>query len=166
MLDKGKTICIRIHPSNDHAFGAITKRFLETSGKIAHFGSAIFYILDVFHSIMNYSRKDYDYLLFVRYLLGTAYLPPPIDRIAFKFFSALVPKPTLTVFIDVKPETALKRIAVRPHNTPEIFETIESLREIRRKGLMIGLFAEWQIINGNRSVHEIELEIRKLLNNI
>jgi thymidylate kinase len=115
---------------------------------------------------MNYSRKDYDYLLFVRYLLGTAYLPPPIDRIAFKFFSALVPKPTLTVFIDVKPETALKRIAVRPHNTPEIFEIIESLREIRRKGLMIGLFAEWQIINGNRSVHEIELEIRKLLNNI
>ncbi len=166
LLDKGKIICIRIHPSNDNAFGAITKRFLQTNSKIAHFGSAIFYILDVVHSIMKYCREDYDYLLFVRYLLGTAYLPPPIDRITYQFFSALLPKPELTIFIDVEPETALKRIALRPYSAPEIFETIDSLREIRRKGLIMALFAKWHIINGNRSVNEIELEIRNLFNNI
>jgi len=166
LLGKGKTICLRIHPSSDNVYGSITKRFLKADGSIAHFGSAIFYMLDVVRSILKYSGKDYDYLLFVRYLLGTVYLPTPIDKIAYQFFSALVPTPAITFFIDTKTEIALQRIAKRPQNMLEIFEKIESLREIRTKGLIMASFAKWHIINGNRSAQEIELEIRNEIKGI
>jgi thymidylate kinase len=80
------------------------KRFLQAEGRNAHFASAFFYALDVIHSILKYSWQERDYTIFVRYLLGTAYLPAPADICTYYFFSALVPKPEKTFYIDIEPD--------------------------------------------------------------
>jgi dTMP kinase len=165
LQSKAKTTCLRVHPSDDNVLGANAKRFLQANGKNAHFASAFFYMLDVLHSIVKYSWRDYDYIIFVRYLMGTAYLPSPIDKIAYCFFSALLPKPPKMLFIDIKPEEAYKRIMKRTKNKVEMFEKPEALIRVREKGTALTTLDEWIIIDGSRPPAEIELIIRNLLKN-
>ena len=42
---------LRSHPSDDNLCGQLARRFLLRKGKLAQIASAIFYILDVLHSI-------------------------------------------------------------------------------------------------------------------
>ena len=120
-------------------------------------------MLDVIHSILNYSWRDYDYTIFVRYLLGTAYLPSPLDKITYYFFATLVPKPETMVLIDVKPQAAYKRIRKRTNINPEMFEKPEDLEKIRRKGIALASIGNWQIIDGSKPPTEVEFAIRRLL---
>ncbi len=48
LRNNGKTVFLRIHPSNDNFFGKNAKKFLYSEGINAHFVSAIFYMLYVF----------------------------------------------------------------------------------------------------------------------
>jgi dTMP kinase len=160
---QGKTFCLRIHPSGDNFFGVHAKHFLQTRGKNAHFTSALFYMLDVLYSILQYSWRDYDYIIFVRYLLGTAYLPSPMDKVAYHLFATIVPKPEKLYFIDIKPEVAYERIIKRANNAFEMFEKPEALQKIRRKGLELASLGKWLIIDGQKPANEVELMIRNLL---
>lgn len=121
-------------------------------------------MLDVLHSVYLYSWRDYDYIIFVRYLMGTAYLPSPIDRIAYIFFATIVPKSEKKFFIDVNPEVAYNRIIKRTYSAIEMFEKPEALRKIRSKGLALASLGEWLIIDGGSSPAEVELVIRNFLN--
>ena len=123
----------------------------------------MFYTLDVMNSILQYSWRNEDYIIFVRYLLGTAYLPSPIDKIAYHFFDTLVPKPEKILFIDIKPEVAYKRIINRTQISREMFEEPKALRETREKGLALALLAKWQIVDGSRPPSEVATNIRILL---
>ena len=160
---QGKTFCLRIHPSGDNFFGASAKHFLQAKGTCAHFTSALFYMLDVLYSIFKYSWRDYDYIIFVRYLLGTAYLPSPMNKVAYHFFATFVPKPETTFFIDIKPEIAYKRLSKRADKVLEMFEKPEELKKIRRKGLELALLGKWLIIDGEKAVNDVELIIRNSL---
>ncbi|MCW4047000.1 MAG: thymidylate kinase [Candidatus Bathyarchaeota archaeon] len=163
LQNQGKAVCLRVHPSDDNFLGANAKRFLQASGSSAHFASALFYMLDVLHSIVKYRWRDYDYIIFVRYLMGTAYLPSPMDKIAYCFFSALVPKPEKMLFIDIKPEDAYKRIVKRTRDTIEMFENPEALAKVREKGIALTTLGKWLVIDGSRPQLEVELLIRNLL---
>jgi dTMP kinase len=158
-----KTFCLRVHPSNDNFFGLHTQQFLQSSGKSAHFASALFYMLDVLHSVLQYSWREYNYIIFVRYLLGTAYLPTPIDKVAYYFFATILPKPEKLFFIDVNPEVAYERIMKRNDEGFEMFEKPESLQKIRTKGLKLAIIGKWLIIDGEKSVKNVELIIRNSL---
>jgi thymidylate kinase len=120
-------------------------------------------MVDVINSILQYSWRNEEYIIFVRYLLGTAYLPSPIDRIAFHFFDTLVPKPEKMLFIDIKPEVAYRRIIKRTKSTREMFEEPEALRKTRDKGLSLAWLAKWHIVDGSKSPAEVEYLIRNLL---
>ncbi|MDH5787079.1 MAG: thymidylate kinase [Candidatus Bathyarchaeota archaeon] len=157
-----KTVYLRIHPSNDNFFGVKTKHFLYLKGKSAHFASALFYMLDVIRSILLYSWRKYDYVIFVRYLMGTAYLPQPLHRITYHFFAFAVPTSNLMFFLDVKPEEAYRRIR-QVREKHEMFESLEELERIRAKALYLALIGKWIVVNANRSVDEIESEIRTSL---
>ena len=159
---RGKTVCLRFHPSGDNFFGVKAKQFLHSKGKNAHFASALFYMVDVIRSILLYSWQRYDYVIFVRYLMGTAYLPPPLHRIAYHFFALLVPKSDAMFFLDTKPQEAYDRIR-RTRKNQEMFESINQLRRVRAKGLSLALLDEWTIIDADRSIEEVGAEIRKLL---
>ena len=163
LQSQGKTFCLRIHPSSDNFSGAHAQQFLLSSGKSAHFASALFYMLDVLHSVLQYIWRDYDYIIFVRYLLGTAYLPSPMDRVAYHFFATIVPKPEKLFFIDIKPEVANERIMKRTDETFEMFEKPESLQKIREKGLELAIIGKWLIIDGGKPAKDVESVIRNLL---
>jgi dTMP kinase len=163
LQSQGKTFCLRIHPSNDNFFGARAQQFLQSSGKSAHFASALLYMLDVLYSVLQYSWRDYNYIIFVRYLLGTAYLPSPMDKLAYHFFVTIVPKPEKLFFIDIKPEVAYERITKRTNKRFEMFEKQESLQKIREKGLELAIIGKWLIIDGEKPPKHIESLIRHLL---
>ena len=156
--NRGKTVYLRFHPSNDNFFGAKAKRFLYSRGKSAHFASALFYMVDVIRSILLYSWRNYDYIVFVRYLMGTAYLPSPLHKIAYYFFSFIVPKSNSMFFIDTSPEEAFKRIQLT-RKKREMFESIKRLRQVRVKALSLALMDNWKIINGDKSIEEVQKEI-------
>lgn len=157
---QGRTVYVRFHPSGDNFFGVEAKSFLYLRGKGAHFAAAFFYMADVIRSILMYSWRRYDCVIFVRYLMGTAYLPSPLHRIAYHFFFSIVPTSNLMFFLDVRPEEAYSRIR-RMDERREMFEGLEELRRIRRKALSLALMGKWAIIDANKLVEDVEKEIDK-----
>jgi dTMP kinase len=115
-------------------------------------------MLDVVRSIMLFSWQKYDYVIFVRYLMGTAYLPSPIHRIAYQFFASVVPKSDYMFFLDVSPQEADKRIR-QTRNETEMFESLEELKKMRRKALTLALMDRWTIIDAGQPISEVEKDI-------
>jgi len=159
---EGKTVCLRFHPSDDNLFGVKASQFLRSRGRSAHFASALFYMADVIHSILLYAWQNYDYVIFVRYLMGTAYLPSPLHIIAYNFFALFVPKSSLMFFLDTSPSEAYRRIHQTRKNQ-EMFESLNELRKVRVKALSLALIGKWTIIDANKSTEEVGRGIRKLL---
>lgn len=159
LVNKRKTVLLRVHPSTDNLFGMKTKQFLYMRGKNAHFAAAFFYMLDVIRSILLYSWRKYDYVIFVRYLMGTAYLPPPLHKIAYHFFAFIVPTSNYMFFLDVNPEEAYERIR-KERKKLEMFEDLEELEKVRIRALSLALIGEWMIVNANKPINEIEREIK------
>ncbi len=161
----GKTVFLRVHPSNDNFAGEKARTFLSAKGKGAHFASAFFYMLDVVRSILLYSWRECDYLIFVRYLMGTAYLPAPLHSIAFHFFSLIVPTSDLMFFLDVSPAEASRRIEQK-RGRREMFENLEELKRTRKKALSLALTGNWVIIDANSPIGTVQREIVKTLQGV
>ena len=157
-----KMVFLRIHPSDDNLFGVKARQFLYLRGKSAHFASAFFYMLDVIRSILLYSWQKYDCIIFVRYLMGTAYLPSPIHTIAYQFFASTVPTSDFMFFLDVRPEEADRRIR-QTRDRFEMFENLEELEKTRRKALSLAQIGKWRIINASKSTRDVENEITSAL---
>jgi len=149
-----------VHPETDNWFGLRARVYLYSKGKSAHFASALFYMVDVIRSILLFSWRREDFVIFVRYLMGTAYLPSPLDTIAYSFFSSTVPKSRNMFFLDVSPKEAAVRIAENRTET-EMFESLEALRKVRKKALSLTRFDEWTIIDSNKPVNEVASALRK-----
>jgi len=162
LRNRGKTVFLRSHPSKDNLFGVKAKQFLYMRGKSAHFAAAIFYLLDVIRSILLYSWRRYDYVIFVRYLMGTAYLPSPVHKIAYHFFASIVPTSDLMFFLNVSPEEAHRRI-LQMGEKQEMFESMEELKRIGCKALSLASMGKWTIINANKPIDDVEREIMKSL---
>jgi len=157
---KGERVFIRSHPTDDNFFGRKTKQALLGQGKINRVKASVFYMFDVLRSIRKYyRRKDIDTLIMVRYLVGTAYLPERLAKIAYSFFLGFVPTSKYMFFLDAKPEIVLKRFQEREEL--EMFETIDHLVKVRRKALM--LVKNWHIIDTSGSVDETFSKIKKVL---
>lgn len=125
----GQKVTLMRHPS-DELFGSISKRALRRSGLPAMLLAVTFYTLDVLCSVRRYNRSREGVFIFVRYLLGTAYLPRGMARMAYAFFKKLLPFPDLAIFIDIEPSVAIRRIELRDHER-EMFETEEKLLRTR-----------------------------------
>jgi dTMP kinase len=159
---KKKIACLRVHPETDNWFGLQARRFLYSKGTSAHFASAVFYMIDVIRSVLLYSWRGTDFTIFVRYLMGTAYLPSPLHSVAYLFFATIVPKSCNMFFLDVSPEVAASRITKNRTKT-EMFENLGSLRKIRGKALALTRFSEWTIVDSNCSVHKTASQINAQL---
>jgi dTMP kinase len=144
---RGLTVYTRFHPAGDNWAGARARRFLLAEGRSAHFASAMFYIVDVLRSVILTPWRGYDYVVYVRYLMGAAYLPPPLGRFAYHFFAALLPKPRETVFLEVDPGEAHRRI-VEGRSRREMFESPEQLEKISSRALALARSNGWAIVDG------------------
>jgi len=159
-----KKISMRVHPESDNWFGQKAHAFLFSKGRSAHFSSALFYMADVVRSILLYSWRKDDYIIFVRYLMGTAYLPSPLHSIGYNFFSAIVPKSNKMFFLDINPKVAASRI-LNNRTDIEMFENLASLKKVRVKALALTRFDDWIIIDSNQPKETIASNIRTYLSN-
>jgi dTMP kinase len=157
-----KTVCLRVHPEADNWFGKKARAYLLLEGKNAHFASAMFYMFDVIRSVALYSWRRVDYVLFVRYFMGTAYLPAPLHLVAYNFFSSLLPKSQSMFFLDVAAEVAAARINANRKEL-EMFESLASLKKIRAKALSLTRFDSWVIVDSGKSVGEVAFALKKAL---
>lgn len=156
---RGLTVFTRFHPSDDCWAGIRARRFLLAEGKGAHFCAAIFYVLDVLNSVLHTPWRLYDHVIYVRYLMGTAYLPPPLHIIAHRFFAILLPKPRHTFFLRVNPVEAHRRITVNRHER-EMFESLDQLEKINVRALSLAWANGWTIVDANGPEEEVEKQIQ------
>lgn len=161
---KQKSTCIRVHPENDNWAGKKARLFLLSKGKNAHFASAIFYMIDVIRSVLIYSWRRVDYIIFVRYLMGTAYLPKPLHIVGYNFFACILPKSKNMFFLDVAPEEADRRIRENRTET-EMFESYESLKKVRCKALALTRFNQWTVVDGGKPTGKIAQMLSSYLSN-
>ena len=155
----GKTYVMRAHPSGDNYLGRKGRGYLLREGKFARIMASVFYMLDVIRSVLLYRWSGKDYVVFVRYLMGTAYLPSPLHRYAYSFFKFSMPLGDHMIFIDVSPEEAHQRIQMN-RTEIEMFESLEKLQKVRSKVLELSSGKEWKIIDGGQSPEVIQAEIR------
>jgi dTMP kinase len=142
----GAIVILMGHPS-ERFFGRMSKGALRRSGPIAMVAATAFYTLDVLSSVKRLRRTDDETVIFVRYLLGTAYLPRSFARYAYSFFRRLLPFPDLALFIDIKPSVAVRRIELRD-SAREMFETEERLAKAREIVLTL-LADEWEVVDNS-----------------
>ena len=81
-------------------------------------------------SVRWYRKQRSGTVVFVRYLLGTAYLPAKLAGAGYKFFGKLLPRPDLAFFIDIDPDVARTRILARGGQL-EMFESLDKLSQTR-----------------------------------
>jgi dTMP kinase len=126
----GDSVIIVSHPST-RFYGRMSKRFLQGEGPPARLFATLFFILDVLQSVRELKSRGAGTTIFVRYLLGTAYLPARLAPYGYVAFKNLLPRPDLALFIDIDPDVAIRRIRARGH-VPEMFETPERLAAVRK----------------------------------
>ena len=158
----GKTYVLRSHPSGDNFFGVKGREYLFVEGSKAHIAASLFYLADIIRSITLYAWRRVDYVIFVRYLMGTAYLPSPAHRVAYGFFARLVPTKGSLIYLNVSPDEAFRRV-VENRVKAERFETIEELNKTSDKALSLASDGKWAIVDGNRSIDEVQVEIRRIV---
>lgn len=160
---KGETVIIRSHPESDNYYGRKAKKALLGSGKINRLNASIFYALDVLRSLrIYYRRPHHDTLIMVRYLMGTAYLPSRLAKIAYRVFDKFVPTSDYMFFLDAPPKELLERIKKRKQK--EMFETYEKLVTVRKRAL--NLVKDWHIIDTTKPIELTYAQIEVILNRL
>ena len=157
---KGEKVFIISHPS-ERRLGRIAKKSLQGSGKLARLIATLFYTADVLISVRLLKKQENGTIIFVRYLLGTAYLPKSLASTGYKIFRNLLPFPNMAFFIDITPEVAIRRIQLRDHKR-EMFETMEKLIEVRKIAKSL-VSKEWIIIDNSVDGEKPFEEVRKIL---
>jgi len=74
------------------------------------------------------------------------------------------PRPDLTIYLDVKPETAVKRINKRNKRTIK-YEQLALLKKVRQEYLKMKN-DKFIILNGEKSIQEVHEEITMIVNKI
>ena len=138
-------IVIRAHPAQDNRLGRISKKALMRKGQLMRMAATLFYGFDVIRSILLYCKKD-NTVIFVRYIMASAYLPKPIIRPVYAIVSRLLPTSDEMFFLDVAPEEALRRVKARGE-AEEMFETLPHMEKVRGRAMLIT--KDWKVIDGN-----------------
>jgi dTMP kinase len=151
-----------VHPS-DRSLGRISKGALRSRGRLMHSIATLFFIADVLVSVkrMRSFKGAEDRVIFVRYLLGAAYLPESLMVTGYEFFKRIIDLPSTRLLVDVSPEMALARIEGRDHQR-EMFENLEGLEETRRKVLVLAQ-DDWAVIDNSGDADHTRRELIALL---
>jgi dTMP kinase len=146
LKEAGDEVSVFSHPS-PRFFGRMSKRFLQGEGPPARLFATMFFIADVLQSVRHLKSKTNGTVIFVRYLLGTAYLPRRLAPYGYVAFRNLLPRPDLAIFIDIEPDVAIRRIRARGH-APEMFETPQKLAAVRMVAKQL-VAEEWVTIDNS-----------------
>lgn len=157
----GEKVLVRTHPSGSF-WGRLSRRSLTSEGKLMKTMATIFFIIDVLDSLRRMRRwRDYDKVIFVRYVMATAYLPKGTHRMGYKFFCNILPIPQRLLLVDTSPECALSRIEARDHER-EMFENLDSLTRVRCKVLELSEQG-WMVLDNSGSVESSRSQLKRIL---
>jgi dTMP kinase len=159
---RGEKVIIHVHPSSGR-LGRISRRALESQGKAMHAMATMFFIADVLRSLSALRREmeRYDTVIFVRYILATAYLPDRLAPVGYEFISKLLPMPQRLLLIDIDPAIANDRISQRAEKK-EMFEDLDSLRKARRKLLSLAS-KDWKVIDNSVPMQQGSESLREIM---
>ncbi|KAF5066270.1 thymidylate kinase [Methanobacterium aggregans] len=160
-LEKGQKVVLRSHPSDNTKYGEKTKKALLGRGKWNKTKASLYYALDVISSVQT-GYGGVETLIFVRYLMGVAYLPLPLAKILYWVLTAFLPTSKYMFFLDLTPEESLHRMEDR--DAEEMFENLEDLMKVRRKAL--SLTKDWNIIDTSGTIEEVQEKINKVLDRL
>ncbi len=160
MESEGRTVTVVSHPS-ERRFGRLTKECLQGSGPVARLFATLFFTADVLVSVRGLRTCQTGTTILVRYLLGTAYLPEHLAKTGYAVLRKLLPFPGLAIFIDIRPEVALRRISSRGH-APEMFETREKLESVRKVAMAM-VTDEWVTIDNSEDGEGPFIELERVL---
>ena len=159
----GESVLVRVHPSPSW-IGRRARRALEGEGRAMRLLATGLFILDVLDSLRKLKRdsETNQTVVYVRYLMATAYLPARLAPLGYDFFAKLLPIPKRLLLVDVEPAVAHQRITERQHNR-EMFEDVGSLDRVRNKVLMLAERGGWKVIDNSRSEDESKRQLLKVL---
>lgn len=160
-LSIGESVILREHPSLDNSYGLKAKEALLGRGKLNKIKASVYYALDVIRSVRKYNGKS-DNIIMVRYLMGLAYLPLPLARILYSFFTRILPTSPFMFFLDLEVEESLRRMSSREEI--EMFENRDDLIKVRKKALKLA--QDWYIIDTSGSISEVNQKINKILDDL
>ena len=162
---RGRKVLEITHPNHDRFFGRVAAKFLTIDNKMSVVFATVFYILDVVCSLfkMKIKSRDYDDVIFVRYILAVAYLPESLCPFGYKLFSRIFPMPDVKVFVDVDSKTAMERILERGEEL-EIYETEEKLDKTRRK--MQSITEGWIVVDNSSTREYTEKQTAQILSSL
>ncbi len=158
-LSQGESVILREHPSQDNTYGLKAKKALLGRGKINKIKASLYYAMDVIRSVRKYNGKT-DNIIMVRYLMGVAYLPFPVAKLLYNFFTLILPTSEYMFFLDLEPEESLKRMSQREEE--EMFENIDDLIEVRKKARELA--HDWHIIEASGNIENVRCAIDDILN--
>lgn len=161
---EGRRVAVFTHPCRGTRIGRLEAKFLTIPGKPAKILSIIFYVLDVLRSVsyMNRRRKDYDDIIFVRYIMEVAYLGDRSMPLAYRFFEHFFPPMEVPILVDLDPDEAFRRIGSRGEEL-EVYETPEKLREIGGRMRRLAEEHGWYVVDNGGSEEETHGIIRDIL---
>jgi len=150
----GETVLVRIHPSEGF-LGSLTRKTLQGKGRMLRLLASLLFIGDVLMSLrsLRKDRQRYGTIIYVRYLMATAYLPERYIQLGYDFFAGILPVPKRLLLVDIDPKVAMRRIDDR-NEAKEMFEDIESLSKIRKKVLKLASRG-WTVIENNIDVDKM-----------
>ena len=160
LKSQGEEVVIVSHPSK-RFFGRLSKSSLEGSGPTHRLFATVFYTADVLMSARWLKKQRSGTVIFVRYLLGAAYLPESLADTGYLVFRKLLQFPDIAFFIDIEPKVALRRIVARGHR-PEMFETEEKLAKVRRVAKRLTA-KEWTVIDNSEDGEAPFREVARIL---
>jgi len=161
-LDRRERVMVHVHPSSG-ILGRVCRRALESRGSAMHTVAAIFFIADVLRSLSRMKKEEgrYDTVIYVRYIMATAYLPDRLAPLGYKFISRLLPVPQRQVLIDIDPAMANERISRRAEKK-EMFEDPANLNRAREKLLSMAS-EKWKIIDNSLPMDKGKESLFRLL---
>lgn len=160
--ERGEKTMIYVHPSS-RPLGRLTRRLLQGSGIVMQALAGTFFIIDVFGSFRHMKKhsSEYDNVVFVRYLMATAYLPGRLAGIGYGFFARLLPVPDRLLLVDIDPSVAFERISARMEQK-EMFEDIPHLTNTRKKVLSLA-DGSWKVIDNSFSDADSRIQLHEIL---
>jgi dTMP kinase len=145
--ERGEKVLVQMHPS-ERFTGTIARRSLQNTGIHMYALSTLFYVVDVLISVSRLKRweREYDDIVFVRYVMGAAYLPRRYAQRGYELITKVLPLPERLLLVDVTPETALHRMAMRD-DKEEMFENLAALVNVRDKVILLS--SDWTVLDNN-----------------
>jgi len=159
---RDRTVAVRSHPSTN-VFGRLARAALLNRGRASRLFATAWFGLDALASTALLRRllRRNDVVVFVRYLLSAAYLPPRLARPVYDLFASFLPDADLKVFVETRPEVAMARIRERSGHV-EMFENPDALARVRRRAALL-MDGSWTVLDNNGSLRDARGQVEALL---